>query len=161
MYSDGAKLLKYPITKEQLLKGYIIKAELFHQDKKMKMDIYTDEKVDSISSLIIEKTIDKEMYDDYICEYRYVYSEGEEDEDGNWTPGKKRLVYKSEQLKEVIKEEILKKQQLTYHFDKMFSFNYMVDDEVKNIILQKLKEKFPDTRIEMGPLKNYLFIDWN
>ena len=69
---DISKIV-YPIKKEQLQMFFNLRKELIEKEKKDKIDKYIKEKIDHISSLIINNTINEFEYNELISTTKVVY----------------------------------------------------------------------------------------
>jgi hypothetical protein len=177
---DISKIV-YPIKKEQLQMFFNLRKELIEKEKKDKIDKYIKEKIDHISSLIINNTINEFEYNELISTTKVVYDYIEDEDTGETVEESKRIVSKTENEIKIIKDKIKNRQQVIYKFESDYNrqlpdktkrqqVNYkfendpngqLPDESVKMSIMNALIERFPDCSIQIDPIKTYLFIDWN
>jgi hypothetical protein len=158
--------LEYPIRKAQLLKGYEIKEQI--RDKLIEEYIseYIKEQLDLITSNIIKKTISPNEYKIYID-----ITEKKRIDENNRFMNKIKETQKyihnfidlksfNSSLESSIRQQMSKLDGNMYRTEiSITQENYL---DIKIIICDTLKTRFPDTTIQLDPiLRNYIFIDWS
>ena len=133
--------------KASLKKGYLLKKDLDEKNKQTFLQKY----IVQATNVIIKKIISKTPNDD----------------DAASDPKNNQLIYyfnptnpeKYGTLLEELNEQ--KYSTSTYLYYNPIDIKENELNEVKMFIIDALKGFFPDSKIEMDPLKTYLFIDWN
>jgi hypothetical protein len=138
--------LTFPISKAQLKHGYIIKAELDEKNKQAYFDSYTKKAIDDITLQIIAKSPSAlhEAGDASCLSLSYFFKPK-----------------KNEKFKTLLDELNF----LIYHDSPTLYYTQLTIteaelDTIKDNIRKGLLERFPDTLIQLDPLKTYLYISW-
>ena len=138
--------LTFPISKAQLKNGYIIKAEVDEKNKQAYFESYTKKVIDDITLQIIAKSPSSiGMVGDADCLSLSYFFKPKKDE----------------KFKTLLDELNF----LIYHDSPTLYYNPTTIteaelDTIKDNIRKGLLERFPDTSIQLDPLKTYLYICW-
>ena len=138
--------LTFPISKAQLKNGYVIKAEIDNKNKLAYFDSYTKKAIDDITLQIIAKS-PSAIYEtgDAACLTLSYFFKPKNDE----------------KFKTLLDELNF----MIYHDSPTLYYNATTItetelDTIKDNIRKGLLERFPDTSIQLDPLKTYLYISW-
>jgi len=151
--------MNFPITKEQLQKGFELKNNININEKKLFIEQYIKDILEMVSIQIIKKTVD---------EYTYINN-------NNFNINeiqKFKFDLNFGNINGIFRNE------MNNFWNKNYDYNYniyncnthipifypILEDEITDIkmkILEGLKERFPDCSIEIDSLQTYILIDWN
>jgi hypothetical protein len=153
--------ISYPITKEQLQKGFLIKKQIEINERNKCIEEYIQNEINIISTQIINNTIDEAKYnnlesliisnkiDDKKLEEIFIKIKEQQ-----------IYLYYFKQINDINNLRIKKiNEKIGYYKTTMLTKTEI--DNIKQRIYILLKERFPDCIIQMDPLKMYILIDWN
>jgi len=107
--------IETPITKDQLQKGFLIKYKIMENIKNKVLNEFITKTINEIILLIISNTIDEQTYKELKKDTTIEYT-NYEDEDGEIIETSQKVIKKTEQEKNVIKDKVKSIQKIKYEF---------------------------------------------
>jgi len=141
-YTKQIKMDKFtietPITKDQLQKGFIIKYKIMEDIKNKVINEFITKTINEIILLIVSNTIDEQTYKELKKDTTIEYT-NYEDEDGEIIETSQKVIKKTEQQKNVIKDKVKSIQKIKYEFKSDFIGSNLLSD-LNNIVRQYIMQ---------------------
>jgi hypothetical protein len=107
--------IESPITKDQLQKGFLIKYKIMEDIKNKVLNEFITKTINEIILLIVSNTIDEQTYKELKKDTTIEYT-NYEDEDGEIIQTSQKVIKKTKQEKNVIKDKVKSIQKIKYEF---------------------------------------------